>query len=429
MIRLLTATILALPLVAEVSTLHPRIYVRNDAATVGKGLTLSALRARLKDSAYGRWRGPAPTRSSASAIVERAARYLEEGSSADLAAVRDFLSTRTFSREKNDVGGMLAGAETAIAFDWVYAGLSEAERIAIMANLVITADSSRRFLLHGQPDINHNYTYMALNAVAVCSLVLRGEPEPYNTTAQEYLALARRFVEDRGRVLDTWNARQGAWAEGSHYTFHETVRTLILTLQAYRSATDADYFPRIRSDYGDFIRRTARFLIGCTHPDMTFVRTGDSSPNRVQASLTVPLTVEMLAAGIEDAVEAARVRSFARDLIAHYDPTPVYPDFYWGMRIFWNPADAVTPSYRTLPLFDRFGPGTYEQFVFRNGWDPASTHIAVIAGDHFTDHQHFDKGQFLIYHGSGLAVDSGTYDGMYKPEHHSTEYAPPHPGA
>ena len=94
------------------------------------------------------------------------------------------------------------------------------------------------------------------------------------------------------------------------------------------------------------------------------------------------------------------------------------------MRIFFDPRAPATPSYKTLPLFMRLGAGTYEQFLFRNGWGPDSTAITILAGDHFTDHQHFDKGQFLIYHRGGLAVDSGAYDRMYQPDRHANEYAP-----
>ena len=402
---------------AEVSRLHPRVYVRDDAARVGKGITVAELRRRHQGPAFARWRVPDPGRGAAAAM-ERAARYLETGEAAELAAVRDFLATHTFSYEKNDVGGFLAGAEMAAAFDWVYHGLSEPERAAALANIVTTAESSHRFLRRGGPDINHNYTYMALSTVAVCGLVLDGEPEPYGSKAAEYLALARQMLEGPGRVIDTWNARQGAWGEGSHYTFHETLRTLVLTLQAYRTASDTDYFGRLD------MARAGRFLMASTRPDMTFERTGDSSANRVQAALTAPLTVEMLAAGLPDAKEAARLRSFSRALLEAYGDKAVHPAFGWGMRMFFDPRARLTPSYQTLPLALRLGAGSYEHIMLRNGSGADSTLITVLAGDHFTDHQHFDKGQFLIYHRGGLAVDSGAYEGMYKPGQHASEYAP-----
>ncbi len=408
--------------VGMVSAFHPRIFVRHDSAVVGKALTVTELRARAMSPAYARWNGPADA-SDSSAIVERAASYLEGGKAADLNAVRDFLLTHTFSYEKNDVDGFLAGAEMATAFDWVYDGLSVDERAAAMANIVATAESSRRFLIAGQPDINHNYTYMALNTVAVCGLVFHGEPQPYGRTAIEYLDLAREFLEGRGKVLDTWSVRQGAWAEGSHYTFHETVRNLVMMLAAYRSASDSDYFAAVRHRYGNFLAGTGRFLIGCTRPDMTFVRTGDTSANRVAPNLTVPVTVEALATGLSDSEDAPRLRSFVDALVEAYGDKAVHPFFHWGMRIFSNPSASRIPSYRTLPLAMRMGAGTTEHIVFRNGWMPDSTHITILAGDHFTDHQHFDTGQFLIYHGGALTVDGGAYDELYKPNGHWNEYA------
>ena len=403
--------------------MHPRIYVRNDAARVGTGLTVAQLRTRAASEAYSRRRTPVAGQSAA-AMVERAARYLESGDASDLAAVRDFLTSHTYSYEKNDVGGFLAGAEMAIAFDWVYAGLDAASRTAAMSNIVATAESSARFLRTGQPDINHNYTYMALDTVAVCGLVLTGEPEPYERKGAEYLDLARRFLEGPGMALDTWKAREGAWGEGSHYTFHETLRTFVLALHAFRSASDLDYPARIRNDYGGFLAAAGRFLIACTRPDFTFERTGDTLASRATASLTVPLTVEMLAAAVDDRSESARLRSFARDLIRVYGRNAVRPEFGWGMRIFHDPAEEVEPSYKSLPLAMRLGAGTYEQLMFRDGWDADSTLITILAGDHFTDHQHFDKGQFLIYDRGALAVDSGAYDGMYRKDQHSGEYAP-----
>ena len=412
-----------LPAAGQVSALHPRIYVRHDSARTGKGLTVSQLRSRLSDPEYARWRNPAPGRGAA-AMMERAARYLEDGNAGDLEAVRQFLLTNTFSYQKNDVGGFLAGAEMAIAFDWIYAGLSQADRAAAMANIVTTADSSRNFLISGGPDINHNYTYMALNSVAVCGLVLNGEAEPYNARALEYLEMAGRFLESPGKVLDTWNAREGAWGEGSHYTFHETLRTLVLTLAAYRTASETDYFARVQRDHGNFLAKAGRFLIASTRPDMTFERVGETSASRAAAALTVPLTVEMLAGGLTGAAEQARLRSFAQTLREAYGERAVHSSFHWGMRIFFDPRALRTPSFQTLPRAMRLGAGTYEHIMLRNGWTPGSTLITILAGDHFTDHQHFDKGQFLIYHRGGLAVDGGAYDRMYQPGRHSNEYAP-----
>ncbi len=406
----------------EVSSRHPRIYVRADAARVGSGLMLRELRGRRDDPEYARYRRPVSA-DSLSAIVERAARYLETGSGDDLAAARNYLLTHTFSQREHDVGGLLAGAEMAIAFDWIYDGLSDPERTAIMSNVITTADSSFEFLIHGQPDINHNYTYMALRTVSICGLVLAGEAGRFDKRAQEYLRLSQHWIEGPGKVLDTWKAREGAWAEGSHYTFHETVRTLIMMFHAYRTATNTDYLALIERKHGNFVAGIGRFLIGCTRPDWTFERIGDVLPSRALAALTVPLTVEMLASGLSDDAERARLRSFGRELEEAYGEKALHPAFGWGMRMFADPRASKLPAYQTLPLAMRLGTGTDEHVVFRNGWGPRSTQITILAGNHYTDHQHFDKGSFLVYHSGGLAVDSGTYDDMYKPDRHWNNYA------
>jgi hypothetical protein len=404
-----------------VSPLHPRIYARADAATVGAGITVRELRARLHDPAFARWRLDIASGLGLNTQLEKAARYLEEGKQEDLDSVRDFLKTHTFSYKTHDVSGFLAGAEMAMAYDWIHAGLSEEDRKAILANIVTTVESSYSQTVH--PEVNHNYFYMALNTVATCGLVLKGEPEPYNSKGEEYLRAAQKAIEDPGMVLDTWNAREGAWGEGSHYTFHETLRNVVMMLQAYRTASDVNYFERAQRDYGDFVVKAAWFMIGSTRPDLTFERTGDTSWSRAYANLTVPVTVEMMASGITRPEDAARVRSFARELEDAYGPKAVHSTYTWGMRMFADPKAAATPSYKTLPLAMRLGKDTYEQIVFRSGWGPDSSKVTIVAGDQFTDHQHFDKGQFLIYHHGGLAVDGGAYDGMYKPKSHSNDYA------
>jgi hypothetical protein len=405
-----------------VSALHPRVFVRNDKARIGKGVTVELLRQRLHNPAYATWRREV-TNESPSTVVEKAARYLEEGKAADFEVVRRFLLTHTYSYAKHDVEGFLAGAEMATAFDWIYSGLSITDRAAVMANIVTTADSSLDFILHGEPDINHNYTYMALGTLGICGLVLKGEADPYNRKAEEYLASTRQWIEGPGKILETWKARQGAWAEGSHYTFHETLRNLVMLLQAFRSATDIDYFRRIERQYDNFLAKAGQFLIASSRPDLTFERIGDCSPSRVSPILTVPVTVEALAAGLRNPREASRLRSFVQEICEAYGSKAVHPAFDWGMRVFEEPAASRNPSYRTYPLSLRMGAGTDDRMVFRNGWGSNSTMITIVAGDQYTDHQHFDKGQFLIYRGGGLAVDSGGYDSLYKPGKHWNNYS------
>lgn len=141
---------------AAVSPLHPRIFVRNDQSAIGKAISVHQFQARAHNPAWQRWRRPIQL-NNAAAAVEFAGRYLEDGNQSDLSAVRDFLFSHTYSLEKNDVGGLLAGAEMMTAFDWIYNGLSPEDRVTLSRNLINTCASSRRFIEQGGPDVNHNY--------------------------------------------------------------------------------------------------------------------------------------------------------------------------------------------------------------------------------------------------------------------------------
>ncbi len=405
----------------KISKLHPRIFIRNDQARIGIGTKEKELRSRLTIPYFARWRQPIRLGGAAGG-VEMASRYLEEGKKEDLESVRNWLATHTYSYQKDDVGGFLAGAEMAAAYDWIHSGLSPAERLPLLANIVTTAESSRDFLLHGEPDINHNYTYMALATVAICGLVLQGEPAPYHQKSLDYLQLAGEWIEGPGKVLDTWKARRGAWSEGTHYTFHETLRNLVMTFQAYRTASDRNYFSILERKYDNFLAQSGQFLIASTRPDWTMDPIGDCSPSRALPLITVPVTLLALADGVSDTRESDRIRSFVDEVVAVYGDAAVPPVFAWGMRIFSNPKTPGS-SFRSYPLFQRFGPGTDERIIWKNGRGDKSTQITIIAGGHYTDHQHLDKGQFLIYHGGGLAVDGGTYDSLYKPQGHWNNYA------
>src|SRR5574341_1415517 len=74
----------------RVSHLHPRVYVRCDAAQVGRGVTVSEMRQRLRRQEYVRWRRPVSGGGPA-AILEMAMRYLEEGDAGVLREVTEFL--------------------------------------------------------------------------------------------------------------------------------------------------------------------------------------------------------------------------------------------------------------------------------------------------------------------------------------------------
>ncbi len=401
---------------SQISTLHPRAFVRNDSATVGTGLTVSQFRARASDPAYSAWSNLTGGGTDWEGILTIAAKYLMYQNASDLQTVRDWLVAQS-SVSGGTVTRLRQPGNMALAFDWIYGGLSSADRSTIMSNIKKWTDGAVNFLNTGGPDINHNYTYMAIRSIAESGLILKGE-SGYDSVANGYLSVANTWLEGQGRALETFQAKGGTWTEGNHYNYLEVFRHIILACHAYRTASNRDYFDIVASGYGNFLNKTARFYVYNMRPDFTWERIGDIGQYKCLPHNEIQYAIEALALGLSDPTTRAMLRSFCDDLMYYCGSAATHRYYKWGMMLFYDKNIPSTPSYTQLPLATRMGAGTFEQVVFMGGWTEDDTMITFISGNHFTDHQHFDKGHFQIYHKGGLTCDAGTYDSMYS-SHHS----------
>jgi len=403
----------------QISGLHPRAFVRHDSATIGTGLTVSEFRARAADPAYSAWSDLTGGGTDWEGILTIAARYLMYGNSSDLNTVKNWLIAQS-----SVSGGIITKTRQpgnmALAFDWIYDGLTASERSTIMANIKKWTDAAVNFLNTGGPDINHNYTYMAIRSIGEAGLVLKGE-SGYDAVADGFLAKADTWLEGQGRTLDALKAKEGTWTEGNHYNFLESLRHIVLGLQAYRTASNRNYFDIVAAGYDDFLTKVAFFYIYNMRPDFSWERIGDIGQQKTLPHNEVQHVIEALAVGISDPATKAKIRSFSDDLTYYCGTRAIHRYYKWGMMLFYDKNIPTTPSYAQLPLATRMGAGTFEQVVFRSGWTEDDTVITFISGNHFTDHQHFDRGHFQIYHKGGLTCDSGAYDHMYG-SHHSNYF-------
>lgn len=403
----------------EVSTLHPRLLLRADEARVGRGTTVSEARARRLHPGlepYGRLSGSDNNWEGILTDGLRAALLGDVQSRVNCVAwlrAQGAPSRRSTARQ--------GGGHMAIAFDWLYTQMSAAERQQIAENLVRQAEAALDFLRTGEPDINHNFTYMALFTVAMTGLALDGEPG-FETAAGRYLSAAREWLEGPGGVYAACQARGGGWPEGSQYSLTECTRLLVLTMHGFRSATNQDPFAQARRDHGDFARGMGRFYMALTRPDFTLERIGDVNRFKPLLRDQHRFVIEALADGLRfdggEPETAAMLETFSDAIHAHYGWRDTHPNFRWGMVLFADPdapRDAV--AYHSQPLAQVFGRGSLDFVVIRHGWDENGTHITFQVGDHFVDHQHFDKGAFTLYNHGGLAIDSGAYDRMYSAHH------------
>jgi hypothetical protein len=197
---------------------------------------------------------------------------------------------------------------------------------------------------------------------------------------------------------------------------------LVLTLCGLRSATTVDPFEEIRAHHGDFLRGTARFYMAMARPDWTLERLGDMNQFKPLLRDQHRFVLEALATGLRqdggDLQVPAMLEHFSDGVHAAYGWRDTHRNFAWGMLLFADPqARRDAAAYAAQPLVQVFGRGTLDLVIVRHGWNEDGTMLTFTAGDHFLDHQHFDKGAFTLYHHGALAIDSGAYDRMYSAHH------------
>ncbi|MPY90995.1 MAG: hypothetical protein GEU99_24170 [Luteitalea sp.] len=394
----------------NVSSRRPRIFVRADAARVGRGLTLAELRARARQPVYRDWISYEGTATGWAQLPALAMQYLLTRDAEAAERVGEALDRTPFPYAEH-TSTAAAVYHSAIAFDWVRDALSAEQAGRIAAKLVEGAEHLKQGVT--APSINHNYSLESLYGVATVALAIYGESERCTQKALEYLTAVDHMLQGDDMLLDAFRAKGGTWAEGNHYTPFVVVHPFLMTLRALTTATNTDYFHLIRERYGDFLEPMAKFLVANVRPDFTLERIGDVTQRVVLRDTFLRPSLELLASELDDAALQGQVRSFLQEASTYYGREFVPDLFGWMMLVSYDSRLPSEPSYRTLPLAMRFGEETYEHIMLRSGWGENSTLITYLSGDHFTDHQHFDKGHFLIYRNGGVIVDGGTYSSMY----------------
>lgn len=343
----------------QVAATRPRLFMRADAATVGRGPTLAELRARWGHPELAPYTKLVASEGSWEGLLTPALQTFLGRDPAAQTQVRTWLLEHTepprHSTARQGAGHMAA------AFDWLCDGLSPAERQQAAENVRTGADAALAFLRVGEPDINHNFTYMALYSVTLAGLALHDEPG-FEAVAAAYLDEARDWLEGPGGVYEAAAARGGAWPEGGQYSFTECTRLLVLTMQALRTATATDPFVLARTRYGDFARGTARFYMAATRPDLTVERLGDMNQSKPLLRDQHRFVLEALAAGLRDdggdAHVAGMLEHFSDRVHAAYGWRDTHRNYAWGMLLFADPEAARDPAaYAAQPLLQVFGRG------------------------------------------------------------------------
>ena len=392
-----------------ISHFRPRLFVRADEAELGRGLTVSALRSRLKDPAYRDWidyNGEQGWES----LPAMAMQYLLKGENKNALMVGEYIANTPFSfAEHTSAAAMIYNS--AIAFDWVRNVLPDEMANKIVAKLIEGAEHLKEGVI--TPSINHNYSIVSLHGVAMVAIAIYGEGDESNKKAFVYLKMVERLLLSESMLFETFKEKKGTWGEGNHYSPFVVFHPFLMTIRGLTTATNTDYFQIIRDEYENFLEPMSKFVIANFRPDFTLERIGDVTDRVVpRRSLMLPL-LELLASELQDSNLQGQVRSFSKEMSNAYGIESVPEVLRWMMLVTYDSKLPYKPSYKTLPLAMRLGENSYEHIMFRNKWEEDGTLITYISGDHFTDHQHFDKGHFLIYKKGALIVDGGGYSKMY----------------
>ncbi|QMU27384.1 heparinase II/III domain-containing protein [Adhaeribacter radiodurans] len=394
----------------KISNLRPRLFVRADEDKTGVGLTISELRLRSEDSTYKDWINYTGGINGWESLPAMAMQYLLKGDKKIAQSVGEYIANTPYNfGEHTSAAAMVYNS--AIAFDWVRMALPKEMASKICARLVEGAEHLKGGVV--TPSINHNYTFVSMYGVAMAAMAIHGESDAYDQKAAEYLSLLNQLLLDDHMLFATLKAKQGTWGEGNHYTPFVVFYPMLMTLNGLSTATSRDYFSIIRENYDDFLVPMSKFIIANFRPDFTMERIGDVTTRVVPHKSFLRPFIDLMALKINDQTLQGQIHSFSKQLSVYYGADLVSDPYHWMMLVNYNAKIPDKPAYTTLPTAMRLGENSYEHIMFRSDWSENGTLITYLSGDHYTDHQHFDKGHFLIYKNGALVVDGGGYSKMY----------------
>lgn len=367
---------------------HPRLWISADGR--GGSPTVAQLRARREDpKAAPAWAAIQEGRGAES----RALVYLLTGEEAALMqAVERFRASTSPNR-------LIAQA---LAYDWLHAGLSEAQRKELAEQLLAGAEATTERESAGLFEILHNIPDTATAAQCLVALATADEfPERAQAVFDRgwrYQRELLRLTGDQEAEPDPLNPIHplagGGWPEGWDYDRHGTVPALTLWL-ALRSAGGPDFVSHSR--YLDDKLRW--YLLGLLPSENYLLPLGDNDFPGV-----TPFWYDLHLLAMASAAEGPHA-PYLRDYL---DRTPVQGGSALSTFCFVDPA-GPRRDWKTLPT-DYFAGGVGTA-AWRSSWEKDASYVAVQASDHFVYHQQNQDGALYLYRNAPLAWRSGVYDG------------------
>ena len=367
---------------------HPRLWISIDGRA--HSLTVPQLQARRQEPGAARaWSAI----QEASGVDARALVYLLTGDASVLPqAVEQFRPTTDPHRL----------AAQALAYDWLYPGLGEAQRRELAALLLASADAAWERSYARLPEFLHNIPSTATAAQCLAALAAADEfPDRAQSVFDRGWSYQRETIRctgdpdpPSGTLNPIYPLAGGGWPEGHDYDRHGTLEALALWL-ALRSAGGPDFVSG--SQFLD--DKILWYLQGLLPSEDYLLPVGDNDfPGGI------PFWHDLHLLAMSAAADGPRA-PYLRDYV---DRMPVETGSAISTFLFIDPA-APRRDWRTLPT-DYFAGGVGTA-AFRSSWRRDASYVAVQATDHFVYHQQNQDGALYIYRNAPLAWRSGVYDG------------------
>ncbi|SDX08914.1 DUF4962 domain-containing protein [Paenibacillus sp. CF384] len=331
-------------------------------------------------------------------IVEQAKRWLLHVISWD--------PQGTTSRDYNDEAAFRIAQAVAWGYDWLHGYLSEEERSAIRANLLVRTEQVafhviERSRIHRVPYDSHAVRSLSSVLVPACIAMLHEEPK-----AREWLDYTLEYY---ACLYSPWGGQDGGWAEGPMY-WTTGLAYLIDAFNLIRQYVGIDLFER------PFFMSTGDFPLYVQSPDTVRASFGDQSTLGEPPSLKTAYNIRQFAGLTGNGLYQwyyEQVKERDKDADSKF-----YNYGWWDFRfddlLYAHDYPAVEPL---APEPGRIEPVKWFRDVgwvaFHRRMDDPSEHIQLIVKSSSygsISHSHGDQNGFLLHaFGEPIAIDSGYY--------------------
>ncbi len=275
----------------------------------------------------------------------------------------------------------------AIGYDWLYAKLAPADRVAIKAALLQQGLelAPNAYAPGGATDprvkrwvtAHHNWNQVC-NAGMIAAVLALADDEP---------TLARLVIDGAVKSLPLAMAAyapDGAYPEGPGYWGYGTTYNVI-ALALLEGALGTDFGLGQTAAFD----RTARYRLAVQSPAGLGFNYADSA-----ATLSLSPAYTWLASRFGPAQAQVHCRALLAAGLAKPRPDRE-TDRFFALNAAWFPADAPTLA-APEPLDLRFH-GPAELALFRSAWDdPRALFVGFKAGRNDVNHAHLDLGSFVL---------------------------------